>query len=87
MASTEGNLYSRVVYITTLYLGPAAERFIARQIQTHLDKEPEDLTRKDLEQLVEWIRIAIALLTEDAKVVEEFYAKLMALTRAEPDRR
>lgn len=86
MASTEGNLYSRVVYITTLYLGPAAERFIARQIQIHLDKDPDDLTRKDLEQLVEWIRIAIALLTEDAKVVEEYYAGLMTLIRAETDR-
>lgn len=85
MARSEDNLYNRVVYITALYLGPAAERFIARQIQIHLNKEPEELTQKDLEKLVDWIKIAIALLTEDAKVVEEFSANLMALTRVKPE--
>lgn len=82
MPKSGGSVYSEVVAITTSYLGPAAERFIARQIQTHLNKKPEELTRKDLEKLVDWIKIAIALLTEDGKVVEEFSASLIALSKS-----
>jgi hypothetical protein len=77
----EVTLYSQVVSITTSYLGPAAERFIARQIQTHLNKQPDELTKQDLAKLVDWIKIAIALLTEDGKVVEEYSASLMALSK------
>ena len=79
--TAEAPLYNQVVAITTSYLGPAAERFIARQIQTHLNKNPEDITPKDLAQLVDWIKIAIALLTDDGKVVEEFSASLMELSK------
>lgn len=80
------SVYSEVVAITTSYLGPAAERFIARQIQTHLNKQPEELTKKDLEKLVDWIKIAIALLTEDGKVVEDFSASLMKLSKSKATR-
>lgn len=79
-------LYERVVGITTHYLGPAADRFIARQIQMHLDKQPEDLTSKDLEKLVDWIRLAMALLSEDNKMVDEFSNRLLKLAR-EPKRK
>lgn len=82
MAKTvEAPLYKQVVDTTTSYLGPAAERFIARQIETHLNKRPEEITPKDLAQLVDWIKIAIALLTDDGKVVEEFSARLMKLSK------
>jgi hypothetical protein len=74
-------LYQQVVEVTNSYLGPASERFISRQIQNHLQKEPEELTREDLAKLVDWIKIAIALLTEDNKTVEEFTESLMSLTK------
>ena len=54
----ETTLYSKVVDVTSEYLGPAAERFIARQIETHLNKKPEDLTQADLVKLVDWIKVA-----------------------------
>jgi hypothetical protein len=81
MVKTQTSLYSQVVAITTTYLGPAAERFIARQIQIHLNKNPEDLNKKDLEQLVDWIKIAIALLTEDGRVVDDYSKSLLKLTK------
>lgn len=74
-------LYEQVVDVTVQYLGPAAERFVARQIQMHLDKDPEDLAEKDLVKLVDWIRLAIALLSEDNQLVDEFSESLLALAR------
>jgi hypothetical protein len=35
------NVYDEVIRITHIYLGPAAERFIARQMLNHLQKSPE----------------------------------------------
>jgi len=73
------SLYQELVNVTTSYLGPAAERFITRQIDTHLHKTPDQLTKEDVPKLVDWIKLAIALLTEDPKMVEEFSESLMAL--------
>ncbi len=79
MTDAERTLYKQVVKITQDYLGPAAERFVTRQIETHLQKQPEDLTKKDLVQLVDWLKIAIALLTEDGKMVDDFANSLLKL--------
>lgn len=79
MVGTQTNLYQQVVKVTQDYLGPAAERFVSRQIQTHLHKQPEALTEKDLVALVDWIKIAIALLTEDSKMVDDYARTLLTL--------
>lgn len=79
---SDTSLYEQVVDITTSYLGPATERFITRQIKTHLHKEPEELTEEDLEKLVDWLKIAIALLTEDEDIVRDFTNSLMALAKS-----
>ena len=76
----QDTLYERVVDVTMEYLGPAAERFVARQIKTHIKKEPEDLSEEDLEKLVDWIKLAIALLTEDSKMVDDFTESLLSLS-------
>lgn len=74
-------LYDRVVRITHVYLGPAADRFIARQIQNHLHKQPEELSKDDLHVLIDWIRIAVSLLTEDSEIIEEYTSQLAKLTK------
>ncbi|HVE80946.1 MAG TPA: hypothetical protein VNA68_02285 [Candidatus Dormibacteraeota bacterium] len=81
VATAPNNLYSQVVEVTQSYLGPASERFIARQIETHLNKKPEELTPEDLAKLVDWVKIAVALLTEDGKTVEAFTQSLLALSK------
>lgn len=81
MSSTKQSLYEQVVDVTMEYLGPAAERFITRQIKTHIGKEPEDLTEDDLEKLVDWIKLAIALLTEDTEMVDDFSKSLLQLSK------
>lgn len=75
------DLYDKVVRVTHVYLGPTADRFIARQVQHHLHKSPEQLTREDLAQLIDWIRVAVSLLTEDSEVVEEYAEQLRKLAQ------
>jgi hypothetical protein len=73
-------LYDRIVKTTHVYLGPAAERFIARQVQGHLSKPPEEITKEDLNDLLDWIRVAVSLLTDDSEVVEEYIDQLKKLS-------
>jgi len=72
-------LYAQVVRVTNVYLGPAADRFVARQVQNHLDKPPEQLTKQDLLKLIDWIKVAVSLLTEDSEIVEEYATQLQHL--------
>lgn len=72
-------LYAQVVRVTHVYLGPAADRFIARQVENHLNKPPEDMSRNDLLQLIVWIKVAVSLLTDDGEIVEEYAAELYKL--------
>lgn len=72
-------LYSEVVEITEDYLGPAADRFIGRQITFHLNKKPENLTKDDLVKLVEWVKVSLSLLTDDHKSVEAAASRILAL--------
>ncbi len=71
MAPTK-NIYNKVVNTSIEYLGPAAERFIRRQITTHLEKRPEDITAKDLQELTSWVKLTFALLTENQELVDAF---------------
>jgi hypothetical protein len=78
-ATAKKTIYDRVVEVTYEYLGPAAERFVAREVEAHLGKKPQDLTKADIAKLHDWSRLAIALLTEDSKMVDEFSASLLAI--------
>jgi len=78
-------LYDKLIRLTHVYLGPAADRFISRQIQNHLNKEPRDLTREDLLQLIDWIRVTVSLLTDDNEVVEEYIAQVRNLAMAQDE--
>lgn len=73
------SLYKLVVDKTTDYLGPSANRFIDRQIVGHLDMSPEKIQADDLNQVIKWIKPAIALLTDDPKSVDRYIASLKKL--------
>jgi hypothetical protein len=79
--SSTNQLYEKVVRVTHVYLGPAADRFIARQVQNHLHKSPEELSEADLLKLIDWIRAAVSLLTEDSAIVEEYAGQLERLAQ------
>lgn len=80
MTGKHADLYAEVIAVTSDYLGPAAPRFIDRQIANHLSKIPGQLTPKDMPVLINWMRSALALLTEDSKIVSEFTERLRDLT-------
>lgn len=78
---TTNETYIKVIEIATEYLGPAAPRFIDRQIQNHLKKQPSQLKQKDLPILTDWSKLALSLITKDQTVVEEFAQKLLKLNK------
>lgn len=73
-------LYTEVVDITYDYLGPAADRFVNRQIRNHLNKTPDQLAKEDLKELIDWIKVAMSLLTEDEKLLKKYIKDLKRLT-------
>lgn len=79
--SVQNTLYHKIVEVTYEYLGPAAERFVIREIESHLNKKPEDITKEDITKLHDWSRLAIALLTEDAKVVDAYSHSLLSIVQ------
>ena len=74
------SVYQLAVEISHDYLGPAAERFLQRQIQFHLQKDPSDLTVDDLPELSEWVKVSISVLTEDKDLVDDFANRILNLT-------
>ena len=74
-----GSLYKQVVKVTHRYFGPASERFIERQIRNHLNKEPEKLQKKDLDSLIDWIKVAMALLVDNTKLIEDYVVDIRKL--------
>jgi hypothetical protein len=76
------SVYDEVVRVTHVYLGPAADRFIARQVESHLHKPAARLSRKDLVDLIDWIQAIVSLLTEDADIIEEYTNELRKLAKA-----
>jgi hypothetical protein len=75
----QATLFDQTVDIATEYLGPTADRFMRRQISTHLGKEPEDLHPQDIAELVDWVKLTFALLTNDRMLIQSFSDQLTAL--------
>jgi hypothetical protein len=83
-ASSNSLVYDQVVRITHVYLGPAADRFIIRQVENHLHKSPAELSQDDLVELIDWIKAVVSLLTEDNELIEEYANELQKLTGKPP---
>ncbi len=77
------SLANQVLEISQDYLGPAAERFLVRQIDAHLGKEPDKLTTKDLYKLIDWLKLSFSLLTDDSKLVDEYIFRLGLVAKGE----
>lgn len=78
--SQQTNLYDQAVQVSEEYLGPAGERFIRRQITTHLQIEPEDLQASHLPELAEWLHAAFAVLTSDVRYVSEYIEQILRIS-------
>lgn len=76
---TGNTLYEKVVSITDELLGPAADRFVTRQISGHLHKDPHELDKRDLKVLIDWVGLAMSVLSEDEKLVRKYVRNLKNL--------
>jgi hypothetical protein len=68
--------YSKILEITKDYLGPAAERFVDRQINSHLRKPPQELLKSDIPMLALRIRSGLVVLSKDENLVQEAFRRL-----------
>ena len=73
------NLYEKIVEVTREYLGPAADRFIVRQIANHIGKSPDELQPADVAGLIDWLKLSMAFLTNDEALIERYVAELKAV--------
>lgn len=78
---TKITLTERVIEVTTDYLGPAARRFVQRQVKVHLNKPLDALQPEDIAPLADWSKIALALLTSDQATVDKFQNDLLELSK------
>jgi hypothetical protein len=71
------DLSKSLIEIAIGYLGPAGERFMARQL-THLEGgiTLETITRDHLAELARWVEISSALLLDDKAKANEFAEKI-----------
>ncbi len=72
-------LYDEVVDLARIYLGPAAKRFVDRQIKGHLEIESDRLTLSDLDELATWCYTSSKILMNDMKA-REFSDRVKALS-------
>jgi hypothetical protein len=71
--------YEKILDITKDYLGPAAGRFVNRQIVSHLKKSPEEISKGDIQMLAIRIRSGLVVLTKDSRTVDEAFHRIAAL--------
>jgi hypothetical protein len=65
------NYYQSVIGATEVFLGPAAKRFVDRQIDFHLSKDPETINRQDVIRLRDSLGVALGLLVDDKRIVDD----------------
>ena len=75
------NYFSAIVAVTERYLGPASERFIRRQIEFHIEKKPDNISYADVQRLKINVGIALGLLVNDKKIVDQAITDIEAIPR------
>jgi len=71
-------LINDVIAMARPYLGPAAEKFVSRQISTHLNVTADQLGTQHLEELSKWCFNSGKLVMAEAKA-QEFSQKVKSM--------
>lgn len=79
--NTMQDYYPKIIAIMRDYLGPAAERFVNRQMLLSLDKEDSRLDKKDITRLSQGISAALGVLTHRKDIVDEAVGRIKELTK------
>ena len=78
---SQTTLYKQLVTVLETYLGPSAERFVQRHVQSHLDKPLEKRSRSDIPELTTWIKLSLAILSDDKRMVSSCEQELLELSK------
>ncbi len=73
------NYYEKIVNIVQDYLGPAASRFVDKQLDFHLNRKDKNIRQSEVIRVGEWMRVGLALITQDKKIVEECFSRIEKL--------
>jgi hypothetical protein len=73
-------LYDEAVAVAKGYIGPAGQQFIDRQLTSHLNLKPTDLTASNLADLAKWC-FASGRLVIDENQATEFSEKVKSLAK------
>ncbi len=71
-------LKDEMMKVAVEYMGPAAERFMKRQVKSHLNKTLTTISKEDLPELAKWIEISAGLLI-DKEEAKQFKQEIKAL--------
>lgn len=74
-AKKESEFYQQVFALLQPHFGPMTARFLNRQINAHIDKDPYTISSADRQELARWIDISAGLLLDD-KIAKELAAKI-----------
>ncbi len=74
------SFFDQVVGTSQVYLGSGADKFLSRQVESHLNKPPQQMSQTDLARLIDWIRLAVTYIIEDSARVDEYTAELRKLS-------
>ena len=75
-------VYDEMIDIARDYLGPAAGRFISSQIEFHLKMEPDQINLSDIPKLESWLRVSLAMISDDESSINEFVERLMKMSKS-----
>jgi hypothetical protein len=77
----QADLYQHITLIAEDYFGPAAPRFVSRIIQSHLGKEPHEVMISDMPAFTTWMKLTVAMVTDETSVVTELTQRLDKLSK------
>ena len=75
------NFYDKTVFIVQDYLGPAAVRFVDKQISFHLNREDKRIEKDEVMRVNEWMRVGLGLITQDKNLVNECFSRIEAIIK------
>ena len=76
----QATFFDEVIKIAEDYFGPAAPRVMQRLAANHLHKDPNEVTRADIDHMLQWTTLAVSAVTEDKKIIDEFSKRIGSLT-------
>lgn len=68
--------FYKVVSVAEEFLGPAAERFVRRQVEFHLSKNPKDLTSKDVLKLSRTFGTSLGQIVKSDEMIKRAVKKI-----------